>query len=126
MFTPLPVVAPEATSSVAPGLVVPIPTVPPYPLFGITIKFPDIEAWVWLPIIPVKAKSAEAVVEPPSSKSSPILRGESAPVNSCQKLVPPPGQVPHAGIYVAEGPDKRHWLPVEVTAEVTRPVVIAA
>jgi len=58
---------------------------PPYPLFGISINCPAIEAWVRLVEMPVKAKSADAVEEPPINKSSVILVGASAPKFRCQK-----------------------------------------
>ena len=43
---------------------------------------------------PVKAKAAEVVEDPPSSRSSPVLMGDNAPPNSCQKLTPPVKSVP--------------------------------
>ena len=64
------------------GFVVPIPTFPPKPLtaFGITIKFPAIDAWVWPVVIPVKAKGADAVATPPISTSTVLFLGYKTPL----------------------------------------------
>jgi hypothetical protein len=107
------------------GFVVPIPTLPPAPLFGITIKFPETDAVAGpVPLTLRTAKSAEAVDVPPIKKSRVEASfGYIAPFATSQSSPAAPAHDVHVGL---EAPDTRHKPDELVVTALTKPVVAVA
>lgn len=96
LVVPIPTL-PFTARVAVPGLVYPIATAPPQPLFGITIKFPEREAIALELLIPVTENCAAAVDCPPIIKSSVELFGIIAPFNSLNGPLAFP-QTPQAAV----------------------------